>query len=206
MSISLFGGCTRNRYFSTDYFRVWLNYREGRATILGLTDLGREQEILAIPMFVEGLTVRQIGRYPRLNVLGLEASADFRSPYLVKLYIPHTVDIVKAIYTTYFCEIEMKTIDNDVKIVTMRVGEIGNLIYESSNVVFKYNYNNAPNQGYYWFDYVTGSNLYLIPPPTRQGYAFDGWYLDSRGTTPWNNQMPQSAEENLRLYAKWQRV
>ena len=81
-------------------------------------------------------------------------------------------------------------------------------LHENSelNVFFMYNYTSANNAGYHWMDYVNGTNVYTIPQsPSREGHAFLGWYLEPQGINPWNNQMPASADEILRVYAKWQR-
>jgi len=219
MSISLFGGCTRNRIVYTDYFRVQLRRSDGYAVVLELTELGKEQEILAVPMFVERLPVRQIGRELRGMWGGIEG---LYSPNLIKLYLPYTVSHVIdwGIASEHIVEIIVMSMELPKRFFHFAWRDFYVVHYDyihscdtvryispsRPNVAFRYNYSNSPNQGYYWFDYVTGSNLYLTPPPTRQGYVFDGWYLDPQGTTPWDNQMPTTAEENLRLYARWQRV
>ena len=88
-------GCDNRRNPAIDYgyFRVELNRQESYAIVFGLTDLGREQEILAVPMFVEGLPVRQIGRH--VGMLG--ATEGIASQNLRKLYIPYNVTNTPAI-------------------------------------------------------------------------------------------------------------
>ena len=41
-----------------------------------------------------------------------------------------------------------------------------------------------------------------IPDPTREGYAFDGWYRDPAGTTPWDFAT-STVTAPLTLFAKW---
>jgi len=65
-----------------------------------------------------------------------------------------------------------------------------------ANVSYYYNYENAPNGGFYWIDDY--SNEYWIddfngeiikyPPenPTREGYEFMGWYKEAECTNKWN--------------------
>lgn len=38
--------------------------------------------------------------------------------------------------------------------------------------------------------------------PTREGYVFDGWYLDPNTTIPWNLE-EDSVSESMTLYARW---
>lgn len=39
-------------------------------------------------------------------------------------------------------------------------------------------------------------------PPVREGYLFDGWYLDPDATRPWNLET-DVVTESLTLYAGW---
>ena len=57
-----------------------------------------------------------------------------------------------------------------------------------TNIQYMYNYEEAPNEGYYWIDDLeTGETLSYIPKdPTREGYTFGGWYVDSECTTPYD--------------------
>ena len=44
----------------------------------------------------------------------------------------------------------------------------------------------------------------ITPPgePTREGFVFDGWYLDPEGTLPWDVG-EDVVTETMTLYAKW---
>ena len=45
--------------------------------------------------------------------------------------------------------------------------------------------------------------LIMAPvPPTREGYLFDGWYLDQSTTRPWNLEN-DVVTESMTLYAGW---
>ncbi len=212
MCLGVLTACNSNKIVETDYFRVELNKKDGYAIVLELTELGKEQEILAIPMFVENLPVKQIGRHNKM----------FGPPYAIesvnlkKIYISHSVETIYK-GTTFATNNEIiynwTDIPNNyfVNIVSPTRG-IAVIIHDDltltkvPNVAFVYNYPNSPNHGYYWFDYIIGTNQYLMPlNPTRQNNTFAGWYLEPELITPWNEQMPQSAEETLNLYAKWQK-
>lgn len=47
-----------------------------------------------------------------------------------------------------------------------------------------------------------GELIELPEPPTREGYVFDGWYLDQNATRPWNVES-DTVTESLTLYAGW---
>ena len=47
-----------------------------------------------------------------------------------------------------------------------------------------------------------GDYLQQEEVPTREGYEFDGWYLDADCTQPWNSQSDVIVQ-SMTLYAKW---
>ena len=57
-----------------------------------------------------------------------------------------------------------------------------------ADVQFIYNYDEAPNYGYYWIDDVEdGERIEIIPPePKREGYTFGGWYCEPECITEWD--------------------
>ena len=86
----------------------------------------------------------------------------------------------------------------------------------AANVSYYYNYENSPNEGYYWIDnYEYGEAIEYIPAhPIREGYRFGGWYKESECINVWNFEVDtlpeiQYNEEGIRiyqetkLYAKW---
>jgi uncharacterized repeat protein (TIGR02543 family) len=76
---------------------------------------------------------------------------------------------------------------------------------KTPNLIYYFNYTDAPNSGYYWFDNITGENLYIVPnDPIRDGYKFTGWFLDADCEVEWDKKMPTSSDEKLTLYAGWE--
>ena len=57
-----------------------------------------------------------------------------------------------------------------------------------ANVEFMYNYEEAPNYGYYWIDDIEdGEKIEIIPPePEREGYTFAGWYCEPECEREWD--------------------
>ena len=87
---------------------------------------------------------------------------------------------------------------------------------KTANISYYYNYEAAPNDGYYWIDnYEYGEGIEYIPEkPTREGYTFGGWYKESECVNVWDfekDTLPeiQYDEQGIRvyqetkLYAKW---
>jgi len=50
--------------------------------------------------------------------------------------------------------------------------------------------------------YMYGERIEAPTPPTREGYVFDGWYLDENTTRPWNLEK-DIVTESMTLYAGW---
>ncbi len=47
-----------------------------------------------------------------------------------------------------------------------------------------------------------GELIEISEPPTREGFVFDGWYLDPGATIPWNLE-EDVVTESMTLYAGW---
>lgn len=92
-----------------------------------------------------------------------------------------------------------------------------------ANISYLYNYDGAPNGGWYWVDSVAESTIEFIPPvPNRDGYIFGGWYREPECVTAWDFENDVTGEEivlepynydysaympysGISLYAKWER-
>lgn len=88
-----------------------------------------------------------------------------------------------------------------------------------ANVSYLYNYDDAPNDNYYWVDTYNEENIQFIPPdPVRDGYVFGGWHINSECTEKWNfteditpkeilikqyENSPYNTYSGIYLYAKW---
>ena len=88
-----------------------------------------------------------------------------------------------------------------------------------ANVSYMYNYENCPNDGYYWVDSYDNDLISFIPPtPKRDGYIFDGWYKEYECINEWNFSIDKVKDEiryiqgnkyneytGIYLYAKWKK-
>ncbi|MDR3021196.1 MAG: InlB B-repeat-containing protein [Clostridiales bacterium] len=77
-----------------------------------------------------------------------------------------------------------------------------------TNIEFLNNYSDEVNGGYYRLDNIESGERVPEPlAPSREGYDFMGWYVDSNLTQRWNfnNTVDLSEDEVYSLYASWQR-
>jgi uncharacterized repeat protein (TIGR02543 family) len=188
------------------YFYIQLYKSNQTAIALGLTDLGKEQQVLAVPSIVQGCVVDEIGLVTQGLLWGKGTYFGLESDQLQKLYMPHAIwgfdsrlistpNLRYAISMRwYYSFIYSYARDFDEE-------EIRGI---EPNIKYYYNYDESPNEDLYWRDYVVEGGLYLAPDtPTRDGYIFGGWYMDSDCTQEWDNVLPTTPEELVELYARW---
>lgn len=202
-----------NRYerIETEYFKVQMhvadekkgeNY-ESFAVIYDLTPLGKQQEILVFPDYVNGLPVKTIGA----------GSRRIKSDVVKKVYLPRTLQNIEGGGLEFIEIVCLSAVGFSYTIIRAQKVIMTIELYERDfvehiavmkNLAYYYNYENSPNRGYYWIDYITGENLYFPPPSSiREGYTFTGWYLEPECETEWNGILPASEDEKLELYAGW---
>ncbi|MBQ9710571.1 MAG: InlB B-repeat-containing protein [Clostridia bacterium] len=87
-----------------------------------------------------------------------------------------------------------------------------------ASVSYYYNYDNAPNQGYYWLDdgYINETIKHRPKDPTREGYEFTGWYKEPECVNEWdfdtdivfwvNNEKDSRVFYETALYAGWTEI
>ena len=225
-----------DKLYESEYFIYYDNDKEEQIHIVGLTDKGKEQEYLIIPEKINGKTVGKIGCYNNLWVndivekYGDEKYAQIKSENLKKIFLTSNVQIINA----RFIGKAIQSLKYEGTMFILNTSSwSGEKAYKSSyattsisiraNVSYFYNYENAPNDNYYWIDnYDYGEKIEFIPPePTREGYIFDGWYKESECISKWDfevDRLPNylfdegtpADPENYRpiyqetkLYAKW---
>lgn len=96
-------------------------------------------------------------------------------------------------------------------------------IYKSfvykANTAFMFNYEGAPNMGYFFInDFERGGLIEnYVYEPTREGFTFNGWYKDSECTQKWDFEVDTlpapTYDENgqlefieTKLYAGWTKI
>ena len=92
--------------------------------------------------------------------------------------------------------------------------------FKPANLSYNYNYENAPNNGYYFIDDYDDELISYIPKnPERNGYIFMGWYKEAECINKWDfkkDKVPGKEflrilddnevykYEEIKLYAKWE--
>lgn len=203
-----------------------------KAYILGLTDLGLEQTTLIYPDEIDGIPVYGIG-YDKPVPVGHDPVGKFYSTKLEKFYFPE-MPKERAIsnigiafyngYVVYWNLVDKNRILGGTKgaIFGYNYIEKGSWVWDYpnphiANVSYLYNYENAPNENYYWVDSYDESLITFIPPnPERDGYIFNGWYKEAECINEWNfaiditgkeivldTEKVYDTYEGIYLYAKW---
>lgn len=225
--------------YESGYYKYSVDDYKGiqKAYITGLTELGLEQTELVYPKTIDGYTVYGIGYYYSTGVYMIPAG-EVKSENLQKFFMP-TLQIENINRPEVFNLDHGKVVNwnsdygdknpyNGFLYASAQV--YGYNLYEKkreylawsnimliANVSYMYNYDNAPNDGYYWVDTYDESLITFIPPnPTREGYAFGGWYKEADCTIEWDfeaditgkeiymdRETPYDEYEGIYLYAKW---
>ena len=239
----MLSGC-RNPYASTPcgdfvYFTREGNYFPGGnseeivACLNGLSEQGKQKEIVVVPKTVDGHEVVALS-----YAWGIASLGELASNNLNTLYVPNYVYIdgfgtfndcpnlekivfinVNGCRTPGYCPSRRDGFIN-VYYCSAYDGHDGYYVDDNigryANVSYMYNYEESENEGYYWvnnFDY--GSTIKYIPEnPEREGYLFGGWYKEPECVNIWDFDKDTLPEQKLdeedreiyqetRLYAKW---
>ena len=202
---------------------------------------GKEKEYVILPTQLDGITIVGIGYSIHPNVMVTRVVCNLQSTNIQRIYMPNTSTYTKPV--DIYCDklpkdclqIVWSDIGNADWGVSLKWGDdyffgVNQYISDTSenakytnrghiaNVTYMYNYDNAPNGGYYWADNYENDLIKYIPPePKREGYTFVGWYKDRECTEKWNFENDKTGDNiivdspfNLGfkytgtyLYAKW---
>lgn len=115
-------------------------------------------------------------------------------------------NIGKYSYPECFSDSSIYVPKNSLETYLNRYGEYNsNTKFYAANVSYYYNYEDAPNDGYYWVDDLNlGDTIKTIPDnPSRAGYVFVGWYKERECVHEAVLSEIIKGEEEIELFAKW---
>lgn len=194
-SLFLLSSCSSKTYNGIFYYSIKSDSSNGGQKyiyISKLTKTGEALKAIYVPEYIDGLPVQKIGFNP---IMG---SNSFGTDNTERVYLPKTVKSAKVktsptgkiIYLSSeanddrksFCNPYFSQIDD----ISKNHAEVEPNKY--ANVVYLYNYEDAPDGGIYSLDDYDNESI-LYPPeniPVRDGYTFAGWYKEKECITPWD--------------------
>ena len=235
-------GCSVPQSLESGDFRYRI---EGdKIRVVNLTLEGEQKEEIIVPPFIDGKEVAYFSLL--LSSPVTHRYTDIESDELVKFYAPYTLLQFAGDRDGGICGAKLETVfypgnalfgsaefadrnwgrlfwrDSYVTVKTYNYltetypkhSYIENV--HPANVAYLFNYENSPNDNYYFIDNVEGGSLIRnAPAPEREGYEFQGWYKDAACENVWDFDTDTTAEtlydENeeevfaeTKLYAKWQ--
>lgn len=242
MIMGVLGACEPDYYpeYESGYYRYAVKTEKDgtqKAYILGLTESGLEQTVLIYPEEIEGIPVYGIG-YNLQLIYGTEGVGFFYGANLEKIFFSTMMkecvanSVISTFQNTYTIYWDCGQIGERTHGISAVKGMIYGFnfycsyikqkpIYDNcnriANVTYLYNYEDAPNENYYWVDSYDESVITFIPPePEREGYTFEGWYKESECLHEWDFSVDITGKEivlspnktydsyeGIYLYAKW---
>ena len=162
-------------------------------------------EKVYFPWTIETSCIKEISYYVGTEYV-ISASTDtIIDTYLFIVYV-----IPKCMYNdpvrTYPVRSVLSNID---------IREYSNII--PANIAYFFNYEENPNEGYFFVDLLEESGKIVKPPydPKREGYTFAGWYKEAECVNAWDfendiveinfDEEGNRIYEEICLYAKWEK-
>ena len=217
-------GCSEEpkNIYEDEYFTYSKNeyLNDNLIYLTGLTEKGKEQEVLLIPSEYNGNKV-----IIKSNSL-ITTLVSFDSEKLKKIYISEGItgcgnlNVVNGYIEIIILSNNIESIpDRGQVFVTSEAFERKNSKFiMPANVSYNCNYEEAPNSGYYWIDDYDNELIDYIPTePIREGYKFVGWYKEPECINEWdfendiipakvyNSDNEYQYQETI-LYAKWEKI
>ena len=245
LSITFFSSCRTNYdpyglVVSGDFIYA-TNYKcfqgkEGEISIVGLSEEGKQKEILIFPNYIDGHKVVAYGAEYGYKWTGLIEIPSAKKIYFCTLDITASPKYNAGFNYLFEGTIELFIGSKDLYDYITHRSKTINYIDDSIPYYYKNNrlyYLNSQGYDYigstisyytdeetcYFVDYVVNDKVSVIPPvPYREGYEFDGWYSDLSYTTKWDfnniiNPTPKEIEfegdfdySSVKVYAKWKEI
>ena len=204
-------GCLRSDKYE-DYFFLYEKNNDF-AVIVGLTELGKEQEVLVVPKQIEGLQIKRIGKSKSWFGYDLIASGN-----LEKIFVKNSTQFI-FIYDGFLnCDnlenvilmhfdvsyLENYSDSGDYRVIPpqcvinketydeIKLSEEADWLrkFKIANIEFRLNYKEG-KEDIFWLDNEPADSLITkwyegYYSPEREGYSFVGWYKESECVNEWD--------------------
>lgn len=167
--------------------------------IIGLSEEGKQKEVLIFPNMLDGHKVVKIGAQYVLKSSGPIESEMAKKVYFcnnsyakytnfkkVDLYFKNAERYVALTSSSEgnLWTFAISTINNYVE---NKIKEYANLTPESNYCIKTSNLNYYVDNDCYFVDYIENDKVSVIPPaPYKEGYTFDGWFKDIEYKEKWD--------------------
>lgn len=205
---------------SNDYFLY--QYK----SIVGLTEKGKQLEEIVFPKEIDGMNIRYLGKIYNQGNIYTWGNNYFDDSHPQKVFIHENIKSLNGSLwgghaKVFFISVNPPWDDSSTGDYIASEYFVPALYYEKlklshpyfinrcylfpSNISYMNNYSDEVNGGYHWIDNLEiDEKIKVIPEePIREGYKFDGWYLDAEGKILFSFEDFIKGEEELILYAKW---
>ena len=234
--ITFLGGCVNHMEDEVvigDF--VCQEWPDNTLNLKNLSEEGKKKKYIVVPPELDGRKVDMLGYK---NAIFSSGRSNWESENLEKLYINNEYifflyglfdncpqikkfiiikkqyenrkDYLKLDITTYMTSLEyQEEFGGDQGVKYFPNGE---LRWRGADVSYYYNYEESPNNGYYWLDDVEDGELIEFIPeePTREGYKFEGWYKEAECKNKWEFEKDRVIKADNKepyyenkLFAKW---
>jgi hypothetical protein len=222
IGVAVMAGCKDVPQITThvgEYY-TYIQYpgEPGEVIIRRLTEKGKELKELYIPAFVNDKPVTSIGESNFSTIYFLQSVnlEHLNFPYTIKEFksftgVPNlkTLVIGRVEPIILSSPVSLHFSNNNIPKIYVPEGYANTynekqklLMYYDANVSFMFNYEGAPNGGFYSVDYKDAGNIIVQPQtPQREGYDFGGWYEEQECINQWDFDI--AIETSKKLYALW---
>ena len=222
----------------------WEVIYESKTTckIYDLSEQGKELEVVVIPTEIAGRKVVGFHTYysnshSYVRSISFSNQRVYFTDYVpfdytvfqyregVLVFILFAEDLDDPVFSQYNKNYRSDVMQLFVKRTLTGFSE-GQIVYRYEDILlpasvsYYYNYDNAPNQGYYWLDdgYSNETIKHRPKDPTREGYEFTGWYKEPECVNKWDFKVDIVPEKNFikkystyiyeetALYAGWRKI
>lgn len=241
----MLSGCSNGLKFISDGdFKYYYMKEYDSYAVVGTTEQGKKEDILYFPAYYKEKLVTSMGYFER-GAIGFGSGTTYwitpDDITATKIYFPYTVDdyFTESLFgkdetaegQIYFANSNKFYLKHAVEMsggygvkyyvtpsayeyIITNIKDYGDI--NRANTSYLFNYDDAPNEGYFFINNFTAGGLIEDTPyePKREGYAFGGWYKEPECENLWNfekDTLPgtvlredgEQIYQETKLYANW---